>query len=57
MNTQEKLSPSTYEYVRGAYKGRGKTLGEIAAHARKFESDMIAFLDELNCKEGREDGR
>jgi len=57
MNTQQKLSPSTYDYVRGAYKGSGETLGNIAARARIFESDMNAYLDELNCMEGREDGR
>ena len=57
MNTLEKLSPSVYGYVLGVYKGTGKKLGEMAAQARIFESDMNAFLDELNCREDREDGR
>ena len=56
MNTQ-KLSPSVYEYVLGVYKGSGKMLGEIAAQARTFESDMNAFFDMLELEEGREDGR
>ena len=57
MNTLESLSPSVYGYVLGVYKGTGKKLGEMAAQARIFESDMNAFLDELNCMEDREDGR
>jgi len=57
MNTQHKLSPSIYEYVRGVYKGSGETLGNIAAHARTFELDMNAFLVDLDCREGQEDGR
>ncbi len=43
-----KLSSSIYEYVRGAYKGSGETLGNIAAQARRFESDMNAWYEELD---------
>jgi hypothetical protein len=50
MNTQ-KLSPSVYKYVLGVYKGSGEMLGNIAAQARIFESDMNTFLDELELKE------
>ena len=57
MNTQEKLSPSIYEYVRGAYKGTGKKLGEIAAQAKLFESEMNAWNCRLEVTEAREDGR
>ena len=57
MNTQQKLSLPVYEYVRGVYKHSGETLGNIAAQARSFESDMNAFLDKLELREGREDGR
>ena len=57
MATEKELSLPVYEYVQGVYKHSGETLGTIAAQARSFESDMNAFLDELNCKEGREDGR
>ena len=55
--TPQILSPSVYVYVRGAYKGTGKKLGEIAAHARKFESEMNAWNCRLDVKEAREDGR
>ena len=54
MTTQHELSPSIYEYVRGVYKGKGLGLGEIASHARTFESDMNAFIDELVFREGLE---
>jgi len=56
MNTQ-KLSPSVYGYVLGVYKGSGKMLGEIAAQARTFESNMNAWIDMIEVMEGREDGR
>jgi len=56
MMTHE-LSSSVYEYARGVYKGSGETLGNIAAQARTFESDMNAFLDGLDVREDREDGR
>ena len=46
------LSSSVYEYVRGAYKGSGETLGNIAAQARRFESEMDAWNEELDLKEG-----
>lgn len=46
------LSSSVYEYVRGAYKGSGETLGNIAAQARIFESGLNAWIDELEFKEG-----
>ena len=52
--TQQNLSSSVYEYVRRAYKGSGETLGNIAAQARIFESDMNAWYDKLEKKE-RED--
>ena len=52
--TQQKLSSSVYEYVRRAYKGSGKTLGEIAAQARRFESDMNAWYNELENSEGED---
>ena len=57
MNTHQKLSLPVYRYVLGVYKGTGERLGNIAARARTFESDMNAFLDVLELKEGREDGR
>lgn len=53
MNTT-KLSLPIYEYVREAYKGSGETLGNIAHTARRFESDMNAFIDVLELKEGLE---
>ncbi len=43
-----KLSSSIYEYVRGAYKGSDETLGNIAAQARRFESNMNAWYEELD---------
>lgn len=49
MNTNE-LSPSVYEYVRGTYKGSGETLGNIAAQARIFESNMSAWIDTLEIE-------
>jgi hypothetical protein len=52
--TTKKLSSSVYVYVRGAYKGSGETLGNIAAQARKFESNMNAFIDGLEAREGLE---
>jgi len=42
------LSPSVYTYVRGVYKGSGETLGNIAAQARIFESDMYAWYKETD---------
>ena len=51
MNTQE-LSLPIYQYVRSIYKGKGLGLGKIASHARIFESDMNAFIDELELREG-----
>jgi hypothetical protein len=51
MSTHE-LSPLVYVYILGVFKGSGETLGNIAAHARIFESDMNAFIDELEFKEG-----
>jgi len=56
MRTHE-LSLPIYQYVRSIYKGKGLGLGEIASGARTFESDMNAFLDDLDLKEGQEDGR
>jgi hypothetical protein len=46
--TKQTLSSSVYEYVRRAYKGSGETLGNIAAHARRFELDMNAWYEELD---------
>jgi hypothetical protein len=51
MDTQ-KLSLSIYQYVRGLYKGTGKSLGEIASEARSFESDLNYWIDELEAMEG-----
>jgi hypothetical protein len=51
------LSSLVYEYVRGAYKGSGETLGNIAAQARRFESEMNAFLNELEAREDQQDER
>ena len=56
MNNQ-KLSLSTYNYVVRAYKGTGKKLGEIAAQAKLFESEMNAWNCRLDVMEAREDGR
>lgn len=47
-----KLSSSVYEYVRNTYKGSGKTFGEVAAQARRFESEMDAWNEELDLLEG-----
>jgi hypothetical protein len=52
MNTKHNLSLSIYQYVRGLYKGTGKSLGEIASEARIFEFDMNNFLDMLEFEEG-----
>ena len=52
----KKLSPSVYQYVRSVYKGTGKKLGEIAAQARIFESDMNAWICRLDILEAKEDG-
>ena len=57
MTTTEDLSPSTIEYVVGAYKGSDKTLGEIVALGEQYENEQNAFFDMLESKEGREDGR
>lgn len=48
--TTKKLSLPIYEYILGVYKGSGETLGNIAAQARVFESEMNAFIDVLNSK-------
>lgn len=52
MNTQQKLSTPIYQYVLGVYKGCGKSLGEIAAEARAFESDLNVYIDLLEAREG-----
>ena len=46
------LSSSVYKYVRNIYKGSGKTFGEVAARARRFESEMNAWNEELDSLEG-----
>jgi hypothetical protein len=46
------LSSSVYKYVRNIYKGSGKTFGEVAAQARRFESNMNAWIDTLEAREG-----
>ena len=51
---RQNLSSSVYEYVRRACKGSGETLGNIAAQARRFESDMNAWFNALGNLE-RED--
>jgi hypothetical protein len=48
----KKLSPTIYRYVLGVYKGCGKSLGEIAADARDFESDLNVYIDLLEAREG-----
>ena len=50
----KELSPSIFRYVMGVYKGSGETLGNIAAQARKFESDMRAWYNELENFEGED---
>jgi len=55
--TPQILSPSIYEYVREVYIGTGKKLGEIAAQAKLFESEMNAWNCRLDVKEAMEDGR
>jgi len=45
--------PTILRYVMGAFKGSGKTLGEVAAHARQFENEMNAWIDMVDAKEGR----
>ena len=52
--TKQTLSSSVYEYVRGVFKGSGETLGNIAAQARIFESDMNAWYEELENFEGED---
>jgi hypothetical protein len=47
-----KLSSSVYRYVLGIYKGSGETLGNIAAQARSFESEMDTWNEEMNLREG-----
>jgi len=54
MHTSKPLSPSVFRYVMGAFKGSGKTLGEVAAQARQFENEMNAWIDMVNAKEGQE---
>jgi hypothetical protein len=51
MNTK-KLSPSIYGYVLGVYKGSGEMLGNIASQARIFESDLNAWIDMIEIREG-----
>lgn len=50
MNTR-KLDLPIYRYVREIYKGKGKSLGEIASEARSFESDLVCWIDRLEAKE------
>jgi DNA-binding MarR family transcriptional regulator len=52
MNTSKKLSSTIYTYVVELYKGKGKSLGEIASEARVFESDMSAWIDMIEAREG-----
>lgn len=52
MTTTEDLSPSTIEYVVGAYKGRDRSLGEIVTLAQQYENEMNAWIDGLEVKEG-----
>jgi len=47
------LSSSVYIYVLRMCKGSGKTLGEIAAQARVFESGMYAWYGNLYKEERR----
>lgn len=47
---RQKLSPPVYKYVLRVYKGSGETLGNIAAMARRFESEMNAFIDDLESR-------
>jgi hypothetical protein len=54
MNTTKKLSLPVYDYIRGAYKGTGKSLGEIASEARSFESDLNCWIDMLEFEENLE---
>ena len=54
MQRANPLSPSVFTYVLGAFKGSGKTLGEVAAHARQFENELNAWIDMVDAKEGRE---
>lgn len=44
------LSPSIYEYVLGVLKG-SCTLGDAAAQARVFESELNAWMDVVEAKE------
>jgi hypothetical protein len=48
----KKLSPSIYTYILGAYKGKGKALGEIASEARSFEKDLNCWIDMIEAREG-----
>jgi hypothetical protein len=52
MNTKQKLSLPIYEYVGGLYKGKGKSLGEIASEARSFELDLNCWIDMIEAREG-----
>ena len=54
MQRANPLSPSVFTYVLGVNKGSGKTLGEVAAHARQFENEMNAWIDMVDAKEGHE---
>ena len=47
------LSSSVYGYVLRMSRGSGKTLGEIAAQARVFESGMYAWYGNLYKEEKR----
>ena len=51
MRTHE-LSLSIFQYVRGVYKGKGKSLGEIASEARSFEFELNCWNEELDLLEG-----
>jgi hypothetical protein len=50
-----KLSSPVYKYVRNIYKGSGKTFGEVAAQARRFESEMDAWSEDLDLREDQQD--
>ena len=54
MHTSKPLTPSVFTYVLGVNKGSGKSLGEVATHARQFENEMNAWIDMVDAKEGRE---
>lgn len=47
MQQANPLTPSIFKYVMGVLKGRGYTLGEVAAQARRFENELNAWWDGL----------